>query len=224
MVQKQDRINPRNPSDLERKYNFKRSFGEVNESIASAQGAADRAAEAAREADQNASERDRKLDQREVFRRLTNGGKAQAVYLNENGEIFINATYIAVGVLSSLNGSTFYLDLVNGILKGDFDELLISGKTAEEIAKDVVDEQTQDDLIDKLTGGGEDTGIYLEDGRLYINANKIVAGVLQSLDGGTFYLDLANNVLKGKFSELSIDGRAVSWKDNGDGTFTLVGK
>lgn len=36
----------------------------------------------------------------------------------------------------------------------------------------------QDEVFNKLTNGGEDQGIYIQDGKLYINANYILAGLL----------------------------------------------
>lgn len=224
MIPKQDRTNPRKPQDLEQKYDYKKRFAEAMRSADDAKGAAKKAAEAAGEADKHVDALDKKLDQREVFERLTNGGRAQGMYMDEDGNIFINASYLATGVLSSLDGSTFYLDLVNGILKGQFSEFSISGKTVDEIVSGVVDEQSQSDIFNKLTNNGTAQGIYFKDGQLYVNASYLAAGILKSMDGSTFFLDIANNVLKGKFSELAIAGKTVEWKDNGDGSFTLIGK
>lgn len=118
MIQKQDRIDPRKLSDLERKYNFKKRFAEVNGSIESARG----------EADRNLNDLNRKMDQQEIFSRLTNGGKAKAMYMDEDGDIFVNASYLAAGILASLDKSTFFLDIANNVLKGRFDELIMEGK------------------------------------------------------------------------------------------------
>lgn len=59
-----------------------------------------------------------------------------------NGEFFtqfiatwrLSAEIIVAGILQSLDGKTFYLDLEKGILKMEADELTISGKTVAEIA------------------------------------------------------------------------------------------
>lgn len=217
MIQKQDRIHPRKPSDLERKYDFRKSFDQVKRS-------AGEAIDAARLTDQNVKEIDRNMDQREIFKRLTKNGQARAMYMDEMGNIFINASYLAAGILSSMDGTTFYLDLVKGILKGKFSELSISGKTVGEIASDVVKGQTQSDILNKLTQNGTAKGIFFKNGQLYINASYLGAGVLKSRDETTFFLDIENNVLRGKFTELEIAGKKVEWKDNGDGTFTLVGR
>lgn len=228
MSLKMDRQGVRTPAELERKYNFEKRF--------------DNAMEAAEEASKAVDNLDMALNQAEVFNRLTNGGKSQGVYMGDDGNLYINASYLVTGILQSMDKKTFYLDLVNGVLKGQFTEFSISGKTVEEIAVEKADKaqqnaeeyadeaasnavgsQTQTDVFNKLTNNGNAEGIYFVNGQLYINASYLAAGILKSLDASTFYLDIANNVLKGKFSEISIGGKTCSWQENDDGTFTLVG-
>lgn len=221
-MSKQDRQGVRLPADVERKWGFKERF--------------DNAMDAAAEASESVKNLDNAMDQAEVFRRLTNGGKAEGFFMGEDGQLYVNASYLVTGILKSKDSKTFYLDLVNGVLKGQFTEFSISGKTVEEIAeeksgtaesnsksyadtaaKNAVNAQTQADVFNKLTNNGKSQGIYYKNGQLYINASYLAAGILKSLDGKTFYLDLASNTLK-------ILGKTVSWKDNGDGTYTLIGK
>lgn len=221
-MSKQDRQGVRTPAGLERKYNFDKRF--------------DDAMEAAAEASNEVKKLNESMDQTEIFNRLTNNGKAQGLFLDDEGNVFINATYLTTGILKSLDGTTFYLDLVKGILRGSFEEFTISGKTVEQIANDssgaaqsnaekyadsaaksAVESQTQTDVFNKLTNNGTAQGIYYKDGQLYINASYLAAGILKTLNGTTFYLDLANNVLK-------ILGKTVSWTENEDGTYTLTGK
>ena len=221
-MSKQDRQGVRTPAGLERKYNFDKRF--------------DNAMEAAAEASEEVKKLNESMDQAEIFNRLTNHGKAQGLFLDEEGNVFINATYLTTGVLKSLDGATFYLDLVKGILKGQFSEFSISGKTVEEIASEssgkaqsnaekyadnaaqnAVNAQTQEDVFNKLTNNGTAQGIYYRNGQLYINASYLAAGILKTADSDTFYLDLAK-------SELKILGKTVEWKENDDGTFCLVGK
>jgi hypothetical protein len=221
MRSKQDLVAARTVSDMERKYNFRKSFTEVMDM--------------AEEAKDLSESLDGKLNQDEIFNRLTNNGKSQGVLLGEDGNIYINASYLTTGILKSADGTSFYLDLVNGILKGKFAEFYVSGKSVEEIAGEAqknaeeyadkaVSNQTQTDIYNKLTANGTAQGIFFENGQLYINASFLVAGILQSLDNTTFYLDLVNGVLKGNFAELSVDGKKATWKSNGDGTFTLIGQ
>lgn len=221
-MSRQDRQGVRRPADLEQKYNFPKRFDEAMEAAATAQ----KAVEAL----------DGQLDQAEVFNRLTNNGASQGLFLDNNGDIFINASYLVTGILKSLDNETFYLDLVNGILRGKFQEFSIAGKTVEEIAgeksstaqgnaekyadtaaKNAVDAQTQTDVFNKLTNNGSAQGIYYKDGQLYINASYLAAGILKTANGTTFHLDIAKNALK-------IAGKTVSWKENDDGDFVLVGE
>ena len=220
-MSKQDRQGVRRPADVERKWNFKKRF--------------DNAMGAAAEAKEEVEKLDEAMDQTEIFNRLTNYGKAQGLFMDEEGNVFINASFLTTGILKSLDGTTFYLDLVKGILRGQFEEFSISGKTVQEIATessgkaqtnaqnyadkaamDAVNSQTQTDVFNKLTNNGKSEGIYYKNGQLYINASYLAAGILKSLNGTTFYLDLTNNVLK-------ILGKTVSWEEK-DGKYYLVGK
>ena len=225
-MSKQDRQGVRTPADLERKYEFKKRFEENKK--------------AAEDAAKATLELDKSLDAEEVFNRLTDGGKQEGLY-RENGKIYLNASYIkagilmasliSTGILRSKDGTSFYLDLDNGVLRGKFSELSVSGKTVQEIASEIATEtsgnavngQTQEDIFNKLTNYGAAAGIFYENGQLYVNADYLVAGVIESADGSTFSLDLTNNILKGKFTELYIAGKKATWKENDDGTYTLVG-
>lgn len=93
ITSKQDRQGVRTATDLERKYQFGKSFAEVMGLATDAQQAADKAAS-------GIDGLDKKLDQDEIFKRLTNNGEAQGVYKGEDGQIYINAAYIVA--LSSL--------------------------------------------------------------------------------------------------------------------------
>ncbi len=49
---------------------------------------------------------------------------------------------------------------------------------AQEAATGAVNAQTQQQIFDKLTGGGSNQGIYLQNGRVYINATYIQSGTI----------------------------------------------
>ena len=125
--------------------------------------------------------------QQDIFNKLTNYGKAQGVFL-QDGELFINASLITAGILQSLDKSTFYLDLVNGVLKGKFNELSIEGKSVSSIAKEQAQKtaseelqnQSQEDIFNKLTNNGTLPGLYMQDGQLFVNASYMVSGVLDA--------------------------------------------
>lgn len=231
-MSKQDRQGVRTPAEVERKWNFRKQFDDAESAADGAKSVAQKAIESAEKAGASVEALDLKLDQTEIFNRLTNQGKAQGLFMDDEGNVFINASYLSTGILKSADGATFYLDLVNGVLKGQFAEFSIAGKTVEQIAgesqtnaqkyadqaaQNAVNNQTQTDVFNKLTNNGKAEGIYYIDGQLYINASYLAAGVLRSQDETTFCLDLANNTLM-------IMGKTVSWQDNGDGTYTLVGK
>jgi hypothetical protein len=84
-----------------------------------------------------------------------------------------------------------------------------NNKTAAQVAQQAVDAQTQMEIFNKLTNGGEVQGLFYKDGKLYLNATYAVTGILQSKDQKTFYLDLDNGVLKMEATELSISGKSV---------------
>lgn len=75
------------------------------------------------------------------------------------------------------------------------DASALYGKSAGEIAKEAVQSQTQQEIFDKLTDYGQVQGFYLQDGKLYINAElvqivNLVAAVLESrLDASALRID-----------------------------------
>lgn len=91
MSEKQDRVAVRTASDLERKYGTR--FAEI-------MGIASDARDAAEKASAQVAELDGNLNQDEIFDRLTDGGTSQGIY-RENGIIYINASFIKTGFISS---------------------------------------------------------------------------------------------------------------------------
>lgn len=96
-MSKQDRQGVRTASDLEQKYAFGKSFAEFMGIVTDAQTEAKNASSAV-------DDLNKSLTQDEIFNRLTNNGENQGIYRGENGEIYINASYIRSGVLSSPDG------------------------------------------------------------------------------------------------------------------------
>jgi hypothetical protein len=93
MSAKQDRTYTRTASDLERKLGLKERFSQV-------MGIAEDAQRKAEEASENFGD----LDQEAVFNLLTNNGQLQGIYRGDDGEIYINASYLASGIISSADG------------------------------------------------------------------------------------------------------------------------
>ena len=117
-MSKQDRQGARTVTDLERKYNFGQSFAEV-------MGVANESREDAAAANEAVAALDKKLDQSEIFDRLTGYGASQGIY-RDNGDIYINASYIKsgefladlikAGVIRSVDGS-MEINLDDGSLR-----------------------------------------------------------------------------------------------------------
>ena len=116
-MSKQDRQGARTATDLERRYNFGKKFSEVIGVASDAQRAAEDAKEAAEELDEL-------LTSDEIFNRLTNNGALQGLYRGNDGELYINASYIKsgefladlikAGVIRSKDGNGVVIDLDNG--------------------------------------------------------------------------------------------------------------
>lgn len=179
----------------------------------------------------------------DIFNKLTNYGAVQGIFMEKDGQIFINAAYISTGILQSKDGETFYLDLDEGILKMNAKEFFVGG---EQIDPDSLKKLTQEELVRIWTADGAADGLYLYEGQLYINAeyiksgtldaSLIKAGVLQSRDDGeTFKLDLDNGTFSmagtGKFmapdkkSYITVDGGSfVLYAMNTDGDFVDIAR
>ena len=89
-MSKQDGYASRTAADLERKYNFGKTFAEVYGLVSDAQQTADEAKEAIEG-----------LDQEAIFNLLTNFGQAQGVYRGADGNVYMNASYIKSGKLAA---------------------------------------------------------------------------------------------------------------------------
>lgn len=214
MSKKQDSVFPRTASDLERKYNFNKTFSEIMGLAASAQ----RSANDAQEAAENARKAYEGLDQDQIFNLLTNYGEEQGIYRGDDGLIYINASYIKsgkfladlieTGILKSSDDYTFFLDLDNGVLRGNFTELNVAGETvfdiADTAAANAVDNQSQEDIFNKLTNYGTLPGLFMYEGELYINASYITSGEIDAGLVKVINLD-ADNIITGTINAEDIE-------------------
>lgn len=89
-MSKQDGYASRTPADLERKYKFGETFAEVFGLVTDARKIAEEA--------QSAIEG---LDQEQIFNLLTNNGKAQGIYRDDKGDVYVNASFIKSGKLAA---------------------------------------------------------------------------------------------------------------------------
>lgn len=86
-MSKQDGVFPRTPSALEQKYQFGKSFAEVMEIATDARKEADNA-------NKSVEKLDTSLSAEEVYNRLTDNGKLQGLFRDEDGNLFVNAAYL----------------------------------------------------------------------------------------------------------------------------------
>lgn len=65
---------------------------------------------------------------------------------------------------------------------GDASTLGSAKKYADESSKNAVDAQTQDYIFNKLTNNGQTQGIYLQNGKIYINLEYLVSNIIKGLN------------------------------------------
>lgn len=144
MVSKQDGVSPRTASELEMKLGLGKKFSEVMGYAADAQ----KAAEMAQEAADKANAAYEGLDQEAIFNILTNNGKEQGIYRGENGQIYINASYIMSGIIDAA-----VVKVVN---------LIANTVVSQKVKNDEI-EDDYEDPEEKLEIGS--AGLTLENGR-----------------------------------------------------------
>lgn len=116
-MSKQDRQGARNIPELMGRYNFGKTFAEILGIATDAQDTAQKAAEAVGSLDNS-------LDHDEIFNRLTKNGALQGLYRGNDGELYVNATYIKSGKISSdiIDGSTLTITKGATIAGWDIDQ------------------------------------------------------------------------------------------------------
>lgn len=140
--------------------------------------------------------------------------------LTANGLI---ANCILTGILSDKKGlNTWNLDTgemnmkVMSIVAEHFS--LSSGKTIDDIVEDALDGQTQEDIIDKLTNGGKDQGIFIVDGKLYISLDSLKGRVLtlggMNNENGEIYIFNSKKEVIGKWNNDSLQAIDVDLSGN----------
>lgn len=143
------------------------------------------------------------------------GGKSYTAGFDSQGNAVVNILY-AIGIVADWirtgrlvvkkgDQITLLADTDTGEVRIIADYFaLSSGKTIDEIAQEkaeeAVDEQTQTDILNKLTNNGADNGIYLLNGKLYIS--------FSSARGGDLTLGGVNNV-NGKIKMLGSDSSEI---------------
>lgn len=243
MISKQDGVSPRTPTELERKYNFGKSFSEIMGYASDAQ----KAAETAQEAANKANEALDGLDQEAIFNLLTNNGTEQGIYRGEDGQIYINASYIMSGIINAkivkiINLIANFVESQNPndahekLAIGSAGLTLINGKgdafVLRQIRQDnlngisyipfarfenlIDDPLAQDQPAYYQSGEYGATGFYLG-GRKDNPGLKVTAEREKDAARGTVKMSLPSYN-----GEITLDLN-VYWKHNSDGTYSLIG-
>ncbi len=143
-----------------------------------------------------------KMDQEAIFNILTNYGEEQGIYLFD-GKLYINLEYANAGYLAADNISLrdlFAVYFDNGERLGGY----IGGARGDS-------GKVQTDGIAVMNAAGDCYAIVTD------------GGVRLQAGGYDIHLTSAGDAHINS-NTLTINGKAVSWKDTGDGTFTLIGQ
>lgn len=83
---------------------------------------------------------------------------------------------------------------------------------------------TRTEILQILKGGGEIDGLYVRNGQLLVNPSAIAGDLLKMLEkDGVVQIKSSGDLSIDAEGAISIAGKTVAWKDNGDGSFTLTG-
>lgn len=249
-MSKQDRVASRTAEDVERKYNFGKTFAEVFGLAEDAR----KAAEQAQEAADSASGAVDNLDQDAIFNLLTNNGALKGLFMRD-GQLYINASYLVTGVIKSENGK-LVIDL-SGASEPTFNTgistngLIIRADAAG--AKKIVEvaaressggthygeaffNSTTGENLVRITEVFEDTdfknpvGVAIElfnqtgNKRVLVNSDDSSGGVYVKNGDSHVGSFVVTNDGKSALKTDTFNDMTVSWKDNGDGTYTLIGR
>lgn len=161
--------------------------------------------------------------QEEVFNKLTNNGAEQGIYLS-GGKLYINASYMQIGTITDKNKKNYW-NLATGEFSLSSNSFNVDGESADDFFKGSL---SQDDIFNKLTNNGQVEGIYLQSGRLYINADYIQAGTIKDKTGkswwnlttGEFHTE--NGTFTGTVTGSTIVGSEIRFQKQ-DGTTIYLG-
>lgn len=124
--------------------------------------------------------------QADIFNKLTNGGKAQGIYLDENGNVYVNGEYVqAKGIrVVDVNGkTTFSIDKTTGAVTIAASQFTLGDKSVTDIAQEEAIKQVQDITSDNIIKGYYLTEQNVKDYWSTQNAYTYEYGV-QDVDGG----------------------------------------
>lgn len=94
--------------------------------------------------------------QSDIFNKLTNGGKAQGIYLDEKGNLYVNGEYVqakGIRVVDSNGKTTFAIDKTTGAVTIAASQFTLGDKSVTDIAQEEVVKQVQDITSDNIIKG-----------------------------------------------------------------------
>lgn len=124
--------------------------------------------------------------QADIFNKLTNGGKAQGIYLDENGNVYVNGEYVqakGIKVVDSNGKTTFAIDKTTGAVTIAASQFTLGDKSVADIAQEEAIKQVQDITSDNIIKGYYLTEQNVKDYWSTQNAYTYEYGV-QDVDGG----------------------------------------
>lgn len=124
--------------------------------------------------------------QADIFNKLTNGGKAQGIYLDENGNVYVNGEYVqakGIKVVDSNGKTTFSIDKTTGAVTIAASQFTLGDKSVTDIAQEEVVKQVQDITSDNIIKGYYLTEQNVKDYWSTQSAYTYEYGV-QDVDGG----------------------------------------
>lgn len=124
--------------------------------------------------------------QADIFNKLTNGGKAQGIYLDENGNVYVNGEYVqakGIKVVDSNGKTTFAIDKTTGAVTIAASQFTLGDKSVTDIAQEEAIKQVQDITSDNIIKGYYLTEQNVKDYWSTQNAYTYEYGV-QDVDGG----------------------------------------
>lgn len=124
--------------------------------------------------------------QADIFSKLTNGGKAQGIYLDENGNVYVNGEYVQAKGIRVVDGNgktTFSIDKTTGAVTIAASQFTLGDKSVTDIAQEEVVKQVQDITSDNIIKGYYLTEQNVKDYWSTQSAYTYEYGV-QDVDGG----------------------------------------
>lgn len=216
---KQDRQGVRTASELIQRYKFGETFAEI-------MGLAKEAKDTADNASGSADELDAKLTHEEIFNRLTKNGELQGLYRGDDGELYVNASYLKSGIIDA--AVVQVVNLIAERLKS------VNGTKIMEVIGAHLSMENDGKQYIALGASDFGSGLFVDeyDDTDTPMANAMVTGTMVSVAGQIAHFGFPDVAAIGidpfdgrSYAQFSrLNEKNIEWKDNGDGTFSLIGR